>query len=77
MVCINKYDLNSDNSSQIEAMAREGSLPVVGRVPYDSVFTRAMVQGKTLFEYDGDGSAAEHLRSVWKAIMNTAAMTVE
>jgi len=77
MVCINKYDLNSENSSQIEAMAREGSLPVVGRVPYDSVFTRAMVQGKTLFEYDGDGSAAEHLRSVWKTIMNTAAMTVE
>jgi MinD superfamily P-loop ATPase len=77
MVCINKYDLNLEKSSEIEALAREGELPIVGRVPYDAVFTRAMVQGKTLFEYDGEGSAAEHLRSVWKTIMNTAAMTVE
>jgi MinD superfamily P-loop ATPase len=77
MVCINKYDLNLEKSSEIEALAREGELPIVGRVPYDAVFTRAMVQGKTLFEYDGEGSAAEHLRSVWKKIMNTAAMTVE
>lgn len=77
MVCINKYDLNPEKSSEIEALAREGELPIVGRVPYDAVFTRAMVQGKTLFEYDGEGSAAEHLRSVWKKIMSTAAMTVE
>jgi MinD superfamily P-loop ATPase len=77
MVCINKYDLNPENSSRIEALAREGDLPVVGRVPYDSVFTRAMVQGKTLFEYDGEGSAGEHLRLVWETIMNTAAMTAE
>jgi len=77
MVCINKYDLNPENSGQIEALAREGDLPVVGRVPYDPVFIRAMVQGKTLFEYDGEGPAAEHLRSVWKRIMNTAAMAAE
>jgi MinD superfamily P-loop ATPase len=77
MVCINKFDLNLENSDRIEALAREGDLPVVGRVPYDPVFTRAMVQGKTLFEYDGEGSAAEHLRLVWKRIMNTAAMTAE
>jgi len=77
MVCINKFDLNLENTSRIEALAREGDLPVVGRVPYDPVFTRAMVQGKTLFEYDGEGSAAEHLRLVWKRIMNTAAMTAE
>lgn len=77
MVCINKYDLNPEKSSEIEALAREGDMPVVGRVPYDPVFTRAMVQGKTLFEYDGEGSVAGHLRLVWETIMNTAAMTVE
>lgn len=77
MVCINKFDLNPENCSRIEALAREGDFPVVGRVPYDPVFTRAMVQGKTLFEYDGEGTAAEHLRSVWKRIMNTAAMAAE
>jgi MinD superfamily P-loop ATPase len=77
MVCINKFDLNPDNSNTIERMAREGGLPVVGRVPFDQAFTRAMVQGKTLLEYDGTGAAGVHLRQVWENILNTSAMRVE
>jgi MinD superfamily P-loop ATPase len=77
MVCINKFDLNPDNTATIERMAREGGLPVVGRVPFDQAFTRAMVQGKTLMEFDGNSSAGEHLRQVWGKIMHTAAMTAE
>jgi MinD superfamily P-loop ATPase len=74
MVCINKYDLNPENSARIEELAREGGFPVVGRVPFDPVFTRAMVQGQTLFEYDGQGTAGENLRSAWAAIMNSQPM---
>jgi MinD superfamily P-loop ATPase len=74
MVCINKFDLNPENTTTIENMARDGGLPVVGRVPFDPDFTRAMVQGKTLLEFDGNGSAAGVLRQVWAAIMNTPAM---
>ena len=77
MVCINKFDLNLDNSATIERMAREGGLPVVGRVPFDQAFTRAMVQGKTLLEYDGNGPAGVHLRQVWESILNTSAMRAE
>ncbi|MFO7713734.1 P-loop NTPase [Desulfosarcina sp.] len=77
MVCINKYDLNPDNSATIERMASEGGLPVVGCIPFDPAFTRAMVQGKTLLEYDANGSAGEHLRKVWAAILRTPAMTAE
>ena len=77
MVCINKFDLNPDNSATIEQMARDQGVPVVGRVPFDAAFTRAMVQGKTLLEYDGNGAAGNHLRQVWAAIMQTSAMTAE
>ena len=77
MVCINKFDLNPDNTATIERMAREGGLPVVGRVPFDQAFTRAMVEGKTLLEYDGIGPAGVHLRQVWKSILNTPAMRAE
>jgi MinD superfamily P-loop ATPase len=77
MVCINKFDLNPDNSDTIERMAREGGLPVVGRVPFDQAFTRAMMQGKTLLEYDGAGPAGVQLRQVWESILNTSAMRAE
>ncbi|BBO85274.1 ATP-binding protein [Desulfosarcina ovata] len=75
MVCINKYDLNLENSATIEKMARESDLPVVGRVPFDPAFTRAMVQGLTLVEFDAEGDAAAHLRQVWNTIMQVPAMT--
>lgn len=75
MVCINKFDLNPENSGVIERMAADGGLPVVGRVAFDPAFTRAMVQGRTLVEHDGSGEAAGQLRRVWDAILNTPAMT--
>jgi MinD superfamily P-loop ATPase len=77
MVCINKLDLNLDNCAIIEQMARDGGVPMVGRVPFDPAFTRAMVQGKTLLEFDGNGPAGDHLRQVWENIMRTPAMTAE
>ena len=77
MVCINKFDLNPENSAKIEKIAKEAGLPVVGRVPFDPNFTRAMVQGKTLIEYDESGPAAESIRQVWSAIMGTPAMSAD
>ena len=77
MVCINKFDINLDNSAKIEQMARDAGLPVVGRIPFDPNFTRAMVQGKTLIEFDGHGPAAESIRRVWAAILRTPVMAAK
>lgn len=77
MVCINKFDLNLDNSALIEKMARDQGIPLVGRIPFDPAFTRAMVQGQTLVEFDGNGSAGAYLREVWTAILRTPAMVAD
>jgi MinD superfamily P-loop ATPase len=70
MVCINKFDLNVNISDEIEAYAAQKNLPVLGRIPFDPVFTRAMVQGKTLFEYDGNAEAGRTVRQTWQNISN-------
>lgn len=74
MVCINKHDLNPDNSAVIDHMAREGGLPVVGRIPFDPAFTSAMVRATTLVEYDAGGATSACLRRVWETICRTSAM---
>lgn len=74
MVCINKFDLNPENSAVIEKMAGDTGLPMVGRVPFDPAFTRAMVQGRTLIEFEYQGAAGASLRQAWTAIMQTASM---
>ena len=74
MVCINKFDLNPDNTTIIEKMTQESGYPLVGRIPFDPLFTRAMVQGMPLPEFDGNGSACASLRQVWATIINSSAM---
>lgn len=66
MVCVNKYDLNPEEAEGIETFARENGITVLGRIPFDPVFTRSMVVGQTIVEYDERSEAVESVRSIWK-----------
>jgi len=68
MVCVNKYDLNTDQSDAIEALCRERNIAFVGRIPFDPVFTKAMVYGKTVFEYDSAAGINGAVRRLWETI---------
>lgn len=64
LVCINKFDLNLDQTAAIEALAKERDIPVVGKIPFDPRFTESMVQGKTIFEYDPESELGETLKKL-------------
>jgi len=68
MVCINKYDINLEMTQEIDDFFRSRSLEVVGKIPFDPVFTKSMIQRKTLFEYDGRSDTANIVRSTWQKI---------
>ena len=70
-ICVNKYDLNPDMTGVIEQYAKERGLPVLGRIPFDSIFTKAMVQNQTIIEYDGRSQAAEALRAIWQEVISS------
>jgi len=66
MVCVNKFDINPDQGRAIEDFARGRRIGVMGRIPFDPVFTKAMVQGKTIFEYDGRSEGAGAVKKIWE-----------
>ena len=66
-VCINKFDLNPDLTSRVESYCREGRLKLAGKIPYDNVVTKAMVQGKTVVEYSS-GVVAKEIEKLWRQI---------
>jgi len=68
MVCVNKFDLNQDETKVIEDTAREGNMEILARIPFDPVFTKAMVQGQTIFEYDPRCEASESVRRIWERV---------
>ncbi|RLC61865.1 MAG: (4Fe-4S)-binding protein, partial [Chloroflexi bacterium] len=45
MVCINKYDLNEENTQQIENYCRSQGISVASRIPFDNVVTEALTKG--------------------------------
>ncbi len=63
VMVINKYDLNEEMTQITEARAKEYVAPVLGRIPYDPVVTRAMVQGKTVVEFQ-DGAVAQAIEEI-------------
>jgi len=74
LVCVNKFDLNPEQARAIEDFARERNVTIVGRVPFDLVFTKAMIQGQTIFEFDDDSQGAEAVRNIWEAVARQLAL---
>ncbi len=68
MMCVNKFDLNPSAGEAIEAFARERDISVIGRVPFDPVFTKAMVQGKTIVEFDGRSEGCRAVKDIWETL---------
>lgn len=64
MVAINKADLNPARSDQIAAYCSERGIEVVGRIPYDTMVTEAMVAGQPVTAVE-DGAVSRALREVW------------
>ena len=73
MVSVNKFDINTEKSRQIEEFAGRRGLAFLGRVPFDQAFTRAMVQGRTIFEYDGHSDARAAVVGVWNNLFDCLA----
>ena len=68
MMCVNKFDLNPSAGEAIEAFARERDISVIGRVPFDPAFTKAMVQGKTIVEFDSQSEGCVAVKSIWETV---------
>jgi len=71
-VCVNKWDLNEQVASEIEAEAARRGLHVLGRVRYDRAVTEAQIRGKSTVEYAADGAAAD-IRRLWHGVVEAMA----
>ena len=68
LVCINKADLNPEQTAEIEAYCVEERIEVVGSLPFDTIVTEAMVQGQPVTAYQPDGAMAAALDATWARI---------
>jgi len=70
MVCINKYNINEENTQEIERYCSTGGVAVAAKIPFDNIVTEALVRGVPVVEYS-DGSVTLELKRLWDSVCET------
>jgi MinD superfamily P-loop ATPase len=70
LVCINKYDLNEQNTSDIFEFCEANNIKVAGKIPFDSVVTEAMVAGKPVIEYAPESEVSKQIKKLHRNVIN-------
>ncbi len=70
LVCINKCDINNENTRKIESMCEELGIIVVANIPYNNLFTEALIASSSVTEYT-NSSIATQITLMWKSIEGT------
>ncbi len=65
-LCVNKWDICPEMTTQIEKEATAQDVLLVGRVRYDEAVTHAQTQAKAIIETDA--ASAEDVHNLWKKL---------
>ncbi|MFC1946041.1 ATP-binding protein, partial [Chloroflexota bacterium] len=67
IVCVNKFDINEENTRDIETFCEEQGITVVSRIPYSDVVTRAMLAGLPVVEH-GKSEVGREIEQLWNQV---------
>ena len=67
IVCINKYDINLENTKRIENYCKKNDIEIVGKLPYDNIVTESMINEKTVVEYS-DSDFTKKITNMWNKV---------
>ena len=70
MVCINKFDINLENSQKIISYCKNNGSKLVGRIPYEPKVVEALVNRKTVMDYPCNEVHGIVL-NMWEEVENT------
>jgi MinD superfamily P-loop ATPase len=67
MVCINKFDINLENSHQIISYGESNGSKIIGNIPYEPKVVEALVNRRTVIEYPCNGVEAI-IQQMWRQV---------
>jgi MinD superfamily P-loop ATPase len=63
--CVNKFDINLKNTSEIETWCQRNSVPLIGKIPYDEAVIDSVTQGLPHVQFVKNGAARE-IKALWQ-----------
>jgi MinD superfamily P-loop ATPase len=69
-VCINKFDINLENTDRIFTYCEKNGSKIVGKIPYEPKVVEALVNKKTVMEYSCNG-VERIVQQMWEQVERT------
>lgn len=69
LVCINKYDINEEISSEIEDYCKKENIDIVGKIPFDETVVKSINDLKPIVHYS-NSMANKAIRDMYKNMKN-------
>ena len=70
MVCINKFDINLENSTRIASYCETNGSRLIGQIPYEPKVIEALINRKTVMEYPCN-EVQGIVRRMWQEVEDT------
>jgi MinD superfamily P-loop ATPase len=67
LVCINKFDVNLENTEKLRAYCRSHNIPIVGEIPLEPLVNLAQVAKKSVVDYPC-GAVSNLVRTIWQQV---------
>ncbi len=67
LVAVNRWDVNPQLTDEIESLAVKHGLEFAGRVRYDTAFSRAQLEGKSVLDIESN-DLADDIKQVWSVV---------
>jgi len=68
MVCVNKHDLNEENTRRIQSQCSTEGVDIAGMIPFDNAVTESIVRGVPVVEYAGGSRVAREIERMWYSL---------
>lgn len=70
LVCVNKFDINLENTHQIASYCENNGSKIIGKIPYEPKVVEALINKKTVMDYPCNRVQGIVLK-MWEEVENT------
>ena len=67
---INKFDLNTEITSDIQDYLKRKNIPLLAKIPFDKIMVEAMIEGKTIIEHNPESGISELVGNIWNSLIS-------
>lgn len=68
-VVINKYDLNTRISDELEKWCQYMKIPIIGKIPFDRLIVDAMVNCQSIIDWAPDSEISNEIKLIWNKLI--------